>query len=216
LSFSEEETMKLALVATLAAWPLTAFAQEDALVSGRTRVRVTTGPEVRLDAFRVTKSYTRGNTVSEDERSVTLELQGRTLTLPRPEAEIVGTLESVDDSTLTLVPRNGGRPIVIPRDAIAKLERRGGSRGAAAQGAVFGGLSLSALVFAGCKGLGGCSREDRWEIGRGIAVAAGVGALVGAAIRSDKWAVVPVPAVSNGPRQQARRTPPGLALAWRF
>jgi hypothetical protein len=217
-SSAHKKAAKLALLVALALLPLVASAEDGSLVPGRTKVRVTTGPEVRIDGFSITKSGTRGFAVSEDGRSVTLRLEGRMLRLPRPEAEIVGTLESIDDAKLTLALENGALSIVIPRDAITKLETPAGRRGAAGAGAAVGGLLGGLLVLLACQPdeWGSCSwPEDAWPAAKAVGLFGGVGALVGAAIRSEKWAVVPVPNVPAGPRGQ-RTGAPGLAIAFRF
>lgn len=190
-----KKNMKLALLVAMAKWAFTADAQETSLVPGRTKVRVTTGADVRIDGFAITRGRMRGRAVSEDERSVTLLLQGQPVTLPRPESEFVGTLESIDHAKLTLAAENGTGSVVIPRDAIAKLETRVGRSGSGVQGATVGGVVMFALVGLGCTNTG-CDQDSA---ALHVAVGAGVGA----------------PNVPVGAGGQARRMR-GLAVALRL
>ena len=189
-----------------------AAGDEPPLVSAGTQIRVSTGPEVRLQNLRIAARYRNGSLVSEDKASMTLELDGRSFRLPKPNVELSGTVQAFDEETLTLALEKQASPVVIPRDAIAKLETVLGRRGHAKQGAIIGGAIGASLVIAACASFG-----DSCDLGGAVGPVAayvgaftGVGALIGAAIRSDRWVVATMPSVRAGSRVERR---PGLRFS---
>lgn len=118
---------------------------------------------------------------------------------------IQGYLRAMDDHAITVT--SGKQTLTIPRAGITRLEVSFGKRGHARTGAIVGGgLALVSLVAL-------CADEDCGSepgyaalFGAGLLVGyGGFGALVGAAIRTDKWVVVPLGAAAGGRQVQLKR-----------
>jgi hypothetical protein len=129
-----------------------------------------------------------------------------------------GTLLSMDRATLVLAGDGGGR-ITVGRDSITHLEMSVGSERQTLWGLLIGaGLGLSVVISpidpddCGTFSVSYCSRSD--AIGTGIAVAA-LGAFVGWAIRSDRWAPVALD-VSGTPPASGGSGEVRVALRLRF
>jgi hypothetical protein len=106
---------------------------------------------------------------------------------------IKGTLLALDDASLVLASEDGAR-LTVGRDSITQLELGVGShrhtlRGLLTGAAVGVAVAISPIDADDCgmTSVNYCSRGD--AIGSGI-VAAALGALVGWAIKSDRWAPV--------------------------
>jgi len=101
---------------------------------------------------------TRGNAVSADKRTATFEVNGRTVRVAKPLTTLEGSVQSLDEKTLMLA-RAGESPILVPRDAISRVDvRRRESRkglgvviGIVAGGAI--GYAIGAATSGpGCQG----------------------------------------------------------------
>src|SRR4030095_891180 len=151
---------------------------------------------VRLDGR--TKSTT-GSLIDSDEETVTVRATGlNAITLPRPGRKVVGIVKTADSEVLTLV-RTNGSTIVVPRGAIAKVERTNGRRSRArAAGLGFligvgGGAGVGYLIGASCnpRGLMGCFLQPWGSTFAGVILGGAVGAVVGAVSPpKDRWTTV--------------------------
>ena len=140
-----------------------AHASSQDLLAG-TRVRIT-APTLMLDRQ-------RGQLLSIDRDSLVLEGSG------------------LDLGSSDAAPKVW----IIPRDAVAELERSLGSRGNAGKGLLIGG-GIGLLIGLGstslCQGSGDYGTFCAMIIGASTAGGALLGALFGAAARSERWESVP-------------------------
>ena len=112
--------------------------------------------------------------------------------------EVVGSLVAQDAESIRVQPNADVLPLAVAQHDITSMERSAGTRGHAGAGAVLGlliGGTAGAVAGSGC--------EDEWLCpgpGGGALLLGGsaaiVGALVGWAIRSERWE--PVPAGGGG------------------
>ena len=113
----------------------------------------------------------------------------------------VGTLVSADPDSLRFTTDTSGL-VAIPTVSVTRLERSRGRRSNAGQGALIGGVIGGAMGLIG--GIGAEADNSDWgiEIGaKGIALAtlffgatgAGLGALIGAASKGEKWEPLTIP-----------------------
>ena len=123
------------------------------------------------------------------------------ITVDKPsKRSYVGTLISADADSLRFTTDTGG-VVAIPTASIARLERSRGRRSNAGRGAVIGGVigGATGLIL----GIAASADESSWfEVGpEEIAVVtafmgatfAGLGALIGAATKRERWEPVAVP-----------------------
>jgi len=114
-----------------------------------------------------------------------------------------GVVVAADAESVTVSVGAGKAPVRIPLASVKRLEVARGRRTAVKEGAITGGLvggALGALAVlylshALCEGGSDCNAEvGAYGIGVGIfgAGGAGLGALTGLAIKTDKWVRVPV------------------------
>jgi hypothetical protein len=153
-------------------------------------VRITTGAIVELPGIvRLDGRTTTGSVIGSDEETVTVHATGsNAITLPRPRRKVVGIVKTADSQVLTLVRKDGSTAVVVPRGAIAKVERANGRRSRArAAGLGFligagGGAGVGYLIGASCNPTGflGCFLEPWGSMFAGVILGGGVGALVGA------------------------------------
>jgi hypothetical protein len=182
------------------------------------RVRITTGAIVelpgviRLDGRTATGSV---SVVENDEETVTVHGTAlNAITLPRPRRKVVGVVESADSEALTLLRTNGSR-VVVPRGAIAKVERTNGRRSRArAAGLGFligagGGAGVGFLIGATCDPTAfmGCFLQPWGSTFAGVVLGGAVGALVGAVSPpKDRWMTVSVAWLNSVVSSDARPT----------
>ena len=140
--------------------------------------------------------------------------------------KLIGTIDAVRNDTLVLVASDPSVPWTLPFRSIAKLEVSAGEGSASGIGAAIG--CLSGLVIGGAVGYavgnescgsgGGLGSIDfcvekpasavLLALGGGL-VGAGIGALVGSYIKTERWAYVQLENIRVGPAPQ---TVSGLAL----
>jgi hypothetical protein len=122
---------------------------------------------------------------------------------------VLGTLLEIEEDAITIVSKDNGHRLRIPRTAVARLEvRRGRTRG---QNALIGtgiglaiGLGVALIEHSRCKGEFLCGVEFALPI-----LTTPAGALVGAAIPGDqRWVDASVPRLAAFPHR------PGVRLAW--
>jgi hypothetical protein len=146
-----------------------------------------------------------------------------------PPTTVVGTLQRLGDDTLhvrvTRQRESLSRKLVsencaIPLSAISTVEVTRGMHGRAARGAVYGvliGATVGALAGVAGGDVLNMSAGDKALAG-GVAFGAfgaGVGALIGAASRSEEWETVPITHVLRvGPVVTLDRV--GVTASWRF
>jgi hypothetical protein len=165
------------------------------------RVRITTGAIVELPGVVRLDGRTAigASVIDSDEETVTVHGTGvNAITLPRPRRKVVGVVKTADSEVLTLV-RTNGSTVVVPRTAIAKVERTNGRRSRArAAGLGFligagGGSGVGFLIGATCHPTGflGCLFEPWASTFAGVVLGGSVGALVGAVSPpKDRWMTV--------------------------
>jgi hypothetical protein len=133
---------------------------------------------------------------------VRVSLRATTTHLTRD--RIIGSLVSVQSDTLVVSEHAGRADLVLPTEAIASLEVSRGRKSAAGKGAVIGLVSGAAGGVAtgliACGG-GNCAESGLGDVTALLSAAlglgggltgAGIGALVGGRIHSDRWEKVPV------------------------
>jgi hypothetical protein len=180
---------------------LPAAAQTPKLPIGA-RVRMTTASVVELAGVaRIEAVNMTGSIVATDENTVTVRgTAGQPVVLPRPSRKVIGALAGGDERGV-MVKRDGGTVILVPRSAIARLERSTGKasrRKSALLGFLIGaggGAGIGFLIGRSCNdtGLLACFLEPAASLLAGVILGGGGGALIGAlSSRPDRWEVVPV------------------------
>ncbi len=129
--------------------------------------------------------------------------------------KITGALVSLDDERLTVRPDESADSVNVPRDSITQLERLVGKKRCTLKGALAGalvGAALMAIYYSGENDLSQNSGTS--DVIGGFAFfllpSAAVGALVGTAIREDRWVRVPA---SPGTMREGRIE---VGLTFRF
>ncbi len=136
---------------------------------------------------------------------------------------IVGRLEEGDDETLVLLRDGETTPLAVSRSMIARLEVSRGRRGRTGTGMLLGGLAGAlaggVTVLALC-GPDGCIGSGIVLLPLGMAGGAlaggGIGAAIGATIRSERWQAVPLEDPVLGVVPLDRGVGLGVALPVRF
>lgn len=149
-----------------------------------------------------------------DERVVTIGDRVRVTAPSVSRKRIEGTLAAADRETLTVVSGDDGTRVGVPRSRISKLEVTRGRTSRWGIGVVIG---AGAGVLPGVVASNPPSSADRFQVDGGAvavcgAIGAASGALVGAALRTDRWTTVPgsTMTLSIGPASGR-----GVALAMR-
>jgi hypothetical protein len=130
---------------------------------------------------------------------------------------VEGTLLASSDRALTVVDEEN-QTLSFPRNTVTKLEVLRGRRGHWLAGAVVGtllGAIIGAVETPGCAGNDGDCYTRGENIGYGSLGFGLVGSLVGALIRTDQWAEMPVDrhAHAGNPADDRRFA---LAFTWRY
>jgi hypothetical protein len=136
-----------------------------------------------------------------------------------------GVVVQTDAESLTVSLGSGQSPVRIPLASIERLEVARGRRTTAREGAaygglvgaVLGGLAVAGLAEALCDYGSDCSASaEGYLVGAGIfgAAGAGVGALTGLAIKTDRWERLPVDRVRVGIRPAPGGASAQVSLAW--
>ncbi len=128
----------------------------------------------------------------------------RVTTSAEPASELVGAVEAWGPASVT-VREESAEPLAtqVPLSDVARLEMSRGSQGHAGTGAwIGGGIGLAAgvalAIFAagadddGLDNLGGTSGVIL-GVGATTALGAGVGALIGSAVRTERWEEISIP-----------------------
>ena len=137
----------------------------------------------------------------------------------------MGVIVQTDAESLTVSLGSGQSPVRIPLASIERLEVARGRRTTARAGACYGGLVgavLGGLAVAGlgealCENASDCGASaEGYLVGVGIfgAAGAGVGALTGLAIKTDRWERLPVDRVRVGIRPAPGGASVQVSLAW--
>lgn len=113
----------------------------------------------------------------------------------------VGRLVSADADSLRFTTDTSG-VVAIPTGSVTRFERSRGRRSNAGPGALIGGLTLGAagLII----GIGAAADNSSWGLDVGVedvalvtlitgATGAGLGALIGAASKGEKWEPLAIP-----------------------
>jgi hypothetical protein len=138
-------------------------------------------------------------------RIVSAELGRRTLT---------GRLFAIDDETLLLKVANRAEPLRLHRSSVERLDVSRGRRGHAGTGAVIGavgGLPLGVLSIAIATGGEGQAAPGDLAFVGCVAYGAAIGALIGSAVRTERWDHVSL-SVAVAPQPHGGRA----ALSLRF
>jgi hypothetical protein len=132
---------------------------------------------------------------------------------------VAGTLTAMDAQSLTITP-DGWLPTNIPMESVAAVRVSRGQKRNWLMGLGIGAAAGTLLAFAfpvdsqdcGPDTSNFCSRGE--AIVGGSVVMAGMGAAVGAFVKSERWEAVPVPRPS--PVARGSLQPLGLAVTVRF
>jgi hypothetical protein len=156
----------------------TVAAQVPSLTPG-TRVRVhTIAYTLELPGVRIEPNQITGSVLSQDADTITVRVTGEgPRILPRAGRRIVGFVVADRDRTLSL-GRSDGSTVIVPREAIGKVERSAGrrSRGRNILWGLLvgagGGSAMGAATYS-------CDAPTGWGPCFGPGVAAGAGAILG-------------------------------------
>ena len=123
------------------------------------------------------------------------------ITIDKPKRSHVGTLVSADADSLRFTTDTGGL-VAIPTASVTRFERSRGRRSNAGKGALIGGLSVGAagLII----GIGAAADNSSWGLDVGVedvalvtlitgAAGAGLGALIGAVSKGERWEPLAIP-----------------------
>lgn len=132
------------------------------------------------------------------------------VTVPEVQLErLVGELLRLDQDCL--VVESKGRRWTLPRHGVTELETLGGRHGHALRGALIGGLLAGGFVGQDmlrkpgqCEGSGPYGERCVAFLAGSFLAGAGLGALVGTAIRHDEWRPVSLGSAGLGPRSARR------------
>lgn len=123
---------------------------------------------------------------------------GAKVRVSAPDFKLVGTAAGLEPDTLLMESRDAR--LAIPLSPLAKLEVHRGRKSNTGNGALIG--FVSGAVIGAAMGAAPCPENayvciEGWEgaaLGGGVlgAVGAGLGALVGAVMRTDRWEEVPL------------------------
>ena len=105
---------------------------------------------------------------------------------------VVGGLVRLDRDSLVL--ERDGQPWAVPRELVTRAETFNGTHGRALRGALIGGLAVAAFLGqdmlrnpSACEGSGNYGQLCAILLVGSALAGAGVGALIGTAIRRDDW-----------------------------
>jgi len=166
-------------------------AEEMALAAGQT-IRVTPPPKV--DVPGVVSVSPKGEVTSslpvvrEGDGTVRLQLGEKTLCVPTRGTRVVGKLVSVDEKGITILRNQEPREVLVPREALAKVEVRPGL-GATGVGMAVGAAAGFAAGWAvgNCHDIG-CGPPSSAVLGVLFAFPAGaIGGLIGHAMDGGNW-----------------------------
>ena len=128
----------------------------------------------------------------------------------------VGVLESYDSETLTLSVKGRRSPIKVPRNEVRRLEVARGRGSIAGATAVFGALAGLAAGYLAMLGVDDdlTGSDVAGTVLLSGAAGAGLGAVIGAPVKVDKWERVSAVPSRAGVRLQA--VPGGVAFSVSF
>jgi hypothetical protein len=127
--------------------PVSLLASEPQEIAPGRWVRVTTGTEVAGEGFAMSLRETQDTVLSHDKRTMTFDVSGQPISVAKPDTTLEGAVQILDDKTLVLKGAGEKRPIVVPRDAIIRvdLRQRRSSRGRGAAIGAGAGLAVGLL-----------------------------------------------------------------------
>ena len=112
-------------------------------------VRVTTGTEVTGEGFAMSPGETQGKSLSHDKRTMTFDVKGQAVRVAKPGVTVDGAVQVLDEKTLVLQRAGESSAVVVPRDAIVRVDMRQ-RRSWKGRGAAIGaGAGLAVGVLAG-------------------------------------------------------------------
>jgi hypothetical protein len=138
---------------------------------------------------------------------------------------MVGDVVAVDSESIDIRLARERRVVRVPRQQLTRIETLRGRKSAAGTGALVG--LIPAAAFGGLLGYGfyrafceGCSDSPAPAMARGAVIVGApgalLGAIVGAAVRTDRWEDIPAgrwkPRISFEPSRRGAR----VALSFRF
>jgi hypothetical protein len=131
--------------------------------------------------------------------------------------QLTGSLLTLDEKTLTIVDSDG-QAVKIPREIVTHLDVSWGRKRNVLPGLLIGAAAggLIAAILPLCDSYDGtCSTRGELITG-GVIAFGGIGAGVGALVRSDKWVEMPMGRVRVGLQPIPARRGAGLALTLGF
>ena len=180
------------------ALPGALLAEDASTISPGTYVRVSTRTEELGESLEPTADTTNGKPLAHDHLTMTFATKGQPVRVARPGVTLKGTLQAVDQNTLTL-QQDGGAPIVVPRASIRSvdLRQRESKRGLGVLVGVLAGGAIGYAVGAATSGPGCHGGETGLahlctldEIDKPAGAVLGVlgGVILGALVApGDKW-----------------------------
>lgn len=164
------------------------FADEGVRIEPGNWIRVSTGSEVTGEGFSIGPKETIGRSLSHDKRTTTFDVSGRTVRVAKPTTTLEGAVDVLGEKTLVLKGAGEASPIVIPRQAITRLDVR------RRQSWKVRGLLIGGLAGGVVGGVIGSSQETEGSFLHGVPTAGGVvlgtlsGAILGVLVAPGaKW-----------------------------
>ncbi len=136
-------------------------------------------------------------------------------------SRLQGAVVEVDDKQVTLNP-DGGSPLKVPLQSVMRMEVSLGRRRNALKGMLIGALSFGALGLTAPVDPNDCGEgtDNLCSHGEGLAagalVGAGLGARIGALIKSERWGPIAIGTPASRIGRRGTRAHLGVALAIRF
>jgi hypothetical protein len=131
--------------------------------------------------------------------------------------QLTGSLLSLDERTLTIMDADG-QTVKVPREIVTRLDVSWGRKRSVLPGLLIGAAAggLIAAILPLCDSYDGtCSTRGELITG-GVIAFGGIGAGVGALVKSDKWVEMPMGRVRVGLQPIPSRRGVGVALTLGF
>lgn len=129
---------------------------------------------------------------------------------------LVATLVAFDEKTMTLAVKNQRTPLEVTRESITRLEVSRGRKGNAVKGALIGvipwAIMVGLVVNSGGLAESGIFEPQSFAI---LGVTVGTGAVIGGAIKTERWQDIPISRVGLGMNQlEDRRVACSVSFAF--
>lgn len=131
--------------------------------------------------------------------------------------QLTGSILTLDEKALTIIDQDG-QAVKVPRELLTRLDVSWGRKRNVLPGLLIGAVAggLMAAILPLCDSYDGtCSTRGELLTG-GVIAFGGIGAAVGAIVKSDKWVEMPLGRVRVGLQPGPARRGVGVALTLAF